>query len=223
LHFLAYCFDTSNSLIKRFFAKQCSRRKKEILLITKKLQTLGFPNIYDTTIKMEASYLGLFHIIEVLLNDKKSRNKIRKEVGSLEIFPIINYYFAKGRPLYVKEEFPSAETTFPIFKRAGAIISLAHPGFHLSFSEDPSIKKLTTMGLNALEVFTPKHNWQQTIHYQVLAKKLNLIITAGSDFHSFKHEHYIPLASPIGYLKTPKKVYDNFIKYINKNTSCKIS
>ena len=183
------------------------------------LQKNGFPVSFTDIKKIRADYPGLAHVVKILLNDSAMKRKIKKDVGTTDIFSVINHYFSKGKSTYVEERFPSAKIVIKTVKKAGGIVSLAHPGFHLSFSEDKIVEKLKKYGLDCLEVFTPKHNWEQTIHYELLAKKLHLVITAGSDYHYIEHKTKIPLASPLGFQKIPPEVYDDFVNYLKKKTS----
>ena len=78
-------------------------------------------------------------------------------------------------------------------KKLGGIPIIAHPGeFEKQFQGDSHVKRdtlylalceLIRMGLVGLEVFHPKHTAQQELEYLILAKRLGLLITAGSDFH----------------------------------------
>lgn len=221
LHILGYCFDRNNKTIKKLFADLKTKRDREVNTILAKLKILGFSVPRQKISGLSVQYLGLSHIIHILLGDKKHKKRILSELGTTDIFEIINKYFSPGKPAYVPEKFPGSLSVIRAIRRAGGFAVLAHPGFHLSFKEDRVIKDLAAAGLEGLEVFTPKHNWQQIVHYELLAKKLGLIITSGSDYHSRIHK-VIPLASPIGYLKIPAQTYNSFVHYLKRNKNCRI-
>ena len=223
LHLLAFGFEKNNSGIKKLFNYLKRKRKKEIEKITLRLRKNNFLITLDEINGIRADYPGLAHIVRIMLKKPAIKKRIKKEVGSSNVYSIINHYFSKGKLAYVQEKFPSAKTVIKTIKKAGGIVSLAHPGFHLSFSEDKIIQKLKKSGLDCLEVFTPKHNWEQTIHYELLSRKLNLVITAGSDYHFIEHKTLIPLASPLGFQKIPPGVYDDFLKYLKKKTDYKFT
>jgi len=218
---LGYCFNEKNSKLKRTLRQAQLTRKQDIKKIVKKLQKLGFLISNKQVFKYRADYLGLHHIVKALRSKKKNLKKIRREVGKLGVFDIVNSYLEFGRPAYIKERLMPTVKMIKLIKKAGGITALAHPGFHLSFSDDDIIKKLKSQGLDALEVFTPKHNWEQIEHYEILAKKLGLVITAGSDYHYDTHKAHIPLGNPVGVLNLPTSLRSDFINFLNKKTGCK--
>ena len=215
IHLLALCFDQRNKTLVKLITNLQKRRRKEIFRVTKKLRKLGFIIADEALTKIRPDYWEFSHVINLLLKNAANKKKILREVGDLDVFNIINAYFAKGKAAYVPEKFPSAIGVIKTIKQAGGITILAHPGFHLAFTDDSIIKQLASRGLDALEVFTPKHNWQQITHYEILAKKLKLAITAGSDYHAEIHKAHIPLGSPVGLLRLPNRVFNNFVKFLH--------
>ena len=97
---------------------------------------------------------------------------------------------------------PSAQTCVKKIKEAGGKASLAHP-YQIVFDEkdegkdeslDDLVKRLTDCGLDAIECYYPIHTREQTTEYLTLAKKFDLHITGGSDFHGEKNKPDHPLA-----------------------------
>ena len=72
-----------------------------------------------------------------------------------------------------------------ILAQNGAIVSLAHPNiFSKSIKEvEKLIIELKEKGLNAIEAQYPSYTKEETLQYFELAKKYDLIITGGSDYH----------------------------------------
>ena len=69
--------------------------------------------------------------------------------------------------------------------RAGGQAVLAHP-YQLGFSDEKLERTLQTLkdsGLDGLECYYPRHTPEMVQHYLTLAKKYNLSVSAGSDFH----------------------------------------
>jgi hypothetical protein len=82
-------------------------------------------------------------------------------------------------------------------RASGGKASLAHP-YQLHLSDDALdalVGKLKSWGLNAMECFYPRHTKEQTAFYCSLAKKYNLHITGGSDFHGERVKPDIALAA----------------------------
>lgn len=222
IHLLGYGFDHRDAELKKLLAKIQGRRRAGIFLITRKLRGLGF-SIADAELKsLPTEYYGLTHIIHCLLKKPEERGRIIKEVGSADLFAIINHYFAAASEAYVPEDYLPAVKAIKLIRRIGGIVSLAHPGSHLTYKEDRLIEQLKACGLDALEVFTPKHNWDQIVHYEVLAKTLGLGVSGGSNYHEDFHQHDIPVVTPIGFLKTPPEIFDNFVSLLEKRTKFRL-
>lgn len=219
IHLLGYGFDHKNLELKKIITDIQERRRRGIFVITQKLRHLGF-DVADRELRtLPTEYYGLTHIIHALLKKPDEKRRILKEVGSADLFAIINHYFATAAEAYVPEDYLSAVKVIKLIKKCGGITSLAHPGSHLNYKEDALVEQLAACGLNALEVFTPKHNWDQIIHYEVLARRLKMAITVGSNYHEDFHQHDIPVVTPIGFLKTPPAIYESFLEYLGSHTT----
>jgi hypothetical protein len=67
----------------------------------------------------------------------------------------------------------------------GAFASLAHPGeMRIGAGE---IAELASMGLDGLEVYTPKHERAEVKLYEGLAAKHDLLALSGTDYHDDNH------------------------------------
>ncbi len=80
---------------------------------------------------------------------------------------------------------PEAETCLDAIHAAGGKASLAHP-YQLGLDDaalEALLARLAGHGLDAIECLYPRHSALQTAFYKSLAKKYNLHITGGSDFH----------------------------------------
>jgi predicted metal-dependent phosphoesterase TrpH len=71
--------------------------------------------------------------------------------------------------------------------QAGGIPVLAHPGrVHLNDEQMLEwIAECKKSGLEGLECYNPCHTQEQVVFFTSMAKKLNMIVTAGSDFHNY--------------------------------------
>jgi 3',5'-nucleoside bisphosphate phosphatase len=90
-------------------------------------------------------------------------------------------FLKREHPWYVgSEKWPAVEVVAAI-RSAGGVSSLAHAVWY----RDPEslIRRLAAEGLDAVEVFHPDHGPQEEARFGELAKELELIATAGSDFH----------------------------------------
>lgn len=218
IHLLGYGFDHTRSELKKIIAQIQAQRRADIFTIVRKLQTIGFDITTEELTRLKAEYYGLAHIIDILFKKPTEKRRILKEVGSRDIFAIINHYFAVAQEAYVPEQYLPAVKVIKLIRACGGITSLAHPGSHLAYRDDRLVAQLAACGLSGIEVFTPKHNWDQIIHYEILTKKLKLVATAGSNYHEDFHQHDIPIVTPIGFLKTPEEIFDRFMRYVVEKT-----
>lgn len=92
---------------------------------------------------------------------------------------------------------PSAQKCVERIKAAGGKVSLAHP-YQIVLGEDrleDLVKRLKGYGLDAIECYYPIHTPEQTVEYLELAKKYDLHVTGGSDFHGEKNKPDHPLGA----------------------------
>jgi hypothetical protein len=95
-------------------------------------------------------------------------------------------YLRKGKPAYIEKKKLAPARALEIILQAGGLCVLAHP---YSLNEnDPTalediLSQLMSCGLQGLEVYYPSHTPQQIQLYLGLAKRLNLAVTGGTDFH----------------------------------------
>lgn len=83
---------------------------------------------------------------------------------------------------------------------AGGITVFAHP-YQTGLAEEelePLIQELKDYGLMGIEVFYSQHTKKQELQYLNYAKKYNLLITGGSDFHG-ENKPEIKLGMNISY------------------------
>jgi len=90
-------------------------------------------------------------------------------------------FLKREHPWYVgSEKWPAVEVVAAI-RSAGGVSSLAHAVWYRD--SEALIRRLAAEGLDAVEVFHPDHGPQEEARFGELAKELELIATAGSDFH----------------------------------------
>jgi len=171
VHILGYYFDYEDpELIKRieFFKEKRKERAEEIV---RNLNQVGLDIQIDTVFRIaHGAPIGRPHIAEALLSEE-----LIDTYG--EAF--FRYIGADG-PAYVpKYEVKPAEAIELILKNGGIPV-LAHPGI---IDRDEFIIELMEYGLMGIEAIHPFHVPEKQLYYENLAKKYNLLITGGSDWH----------------------------------------
>ncbi|MCX7974200.1 MAG: PHP domain-containing protein [Candidatus Aminicenantes bacterium] len=188
-HLLLPFAQWDHPLLLEFIRKVHEARIIEAKERIAKLQLLGFEITWEEAIKGNSSPpLGVV-IAKKLLEKNSSRNDSRLtkyfEARNIRLAPYLFYedYFRPGRPAYVPKRMVSI---FEVLNRAsefGAAPVLAHPGADFELATFDDLKKLKDNGLIGLEVFSTYHNEKMTAFYLEIAQELDLVPTAGSDFH----------------------------------------
>jgi predicted metal-dependent phosphoesterase TrpH len=95
-------------------------------------------------------------------------------------------YIGSGKPAYVDKEKLSPREAIQGIHDAGGLAVLAHPP-QLHYENDAQflriLRDLIRAGLDGIEAFHSDNNVQQTRLYVELARRFDLGITGGSDFH----------------------------------------
>ena len=90
-------------------------------------------------------------------------------------------FLKREHPWYVGSEKWAAVEVVATIRSAGGVSSLAHAIWYRN--SETLIRRLAAEGLDAVEVFHPDHGPEEEARFGELARELELIATAGSDFH----------------------------------------
>ncbi len=102
----------------------------------------------------------------------------------------------------------SAATPADVIARihdAGGIASIAHPGL---LGRDEWITEFAEAGLDAIEAHHSRHDADTTSHYRLMAQKMKLGVSGGSDFHG-DESHGAP--NP-GAVSLPQADFDRLVR-----------
>ncbi|HPB58596.1 MAG TPA: PHP domain-containing protein [Candidatus Saccharicenans sp.] len=128
-------------------------------------------------------------IARVLLEKPESRqNPLLKKYydSDSQVFaPYLFYqdYFTEGRPAFVPKNHILLEEVLRLAQETEGVPVLSHPGAYFQQTTREDLILLKSLGLQGLEVYTSYHQPEQTELYHRLAEELDLVATAGSDFH----------------------------------------
>jgi predicted metal-dependent phosphoesterase TrpH len=176
LHILGYCFDWRQpQLNERLKTLRESRHERNPRII-QRLNELGLPITYEEVRDLAGTEsVGRPHIARVLIN--------KKFVSSAK--EAFDRYLAEGRPAFVPRQLPEPTEAVTWIREAGGVAVLAHPTWVKETSEGLSrlVEQLKEAGLGGIEVHYSTHNAKQTAEYLSLTKRLDLLVTGGSDFH----------------------------------------
>ncbi len=170
LHILGYGIDPQNAFFCAKIKDYRERRVRRIEKIFAKLREIGFNiNLSELNINDKTTF-GRPHISRLM--KEKRFVKSAKEA--------FQKYLAYDMPAYVPPMGPSASEAIESIKKAEGLAFLAHPGSVEGFYD---LKKLKDMGLDGIEAFYPTHTNNRIRMYLEQAKKLDLKVSAGTDFH----------------------------------------
>jgi 3',5'-nucleoside bisphosphate phosphatase len=156
-------------------ALQKSRRERNLRLIDR-LRSLGVDISIEEVEAKGRSITGRPHFARVLVEKGYVANQE-------EAF---RQYLAESAKGYVeRREVPMREGLERV-SAAGGVPSLAHP-IRLSAKGETGLEEwlveMREMGLRAIEVFHSDHRPEDVARYLDLARRLDLAVTGGSDFH----------------------------------------
>ena len=176
LHILGYGIQPDHPLLNAWLETLQQGRKTRNLGILEKLATMG---IAITNREMEelsqCGQAGRPHIARLLVDKGYARN----------MYEAFSLYLGKNKPAWCRRFSYTAAESIDIIHQAGGLAVLAHSG-----QIDPAMKiqpqlihELQERKLDGLEIFYPSHTRKIQKRLQGLAKKYDLLVTGGSDFH----------------------------------------
>ncbi|MCX5721121.1 MAG: PHP domain-containing protein [Nitrospirae bacterium] len=200
LHMLGYFLNWQDPELSQRLATLRESRHSRNPQIIERLRALGLDVTYDEVKALAGTdAVGRPHIARLLME----KNYVTSAKDAFD------RYLANGRPAYVARELPPPADAIAWIKAAGGVAVLAHPTWATSVGEElePLLATLKAAGLGGIEVHYSTHTKRQTAKYLGLAKKLDLLITGGSDFHGITKPD-IEVGIGRGGLKVSEKLLD---------------
>lgn len=200
LHVLGYFFDWRDSIFGDHLARQRRSRHARNPQTIERLNALGLElSEEEVQAKAGSDSIGRPHIAQVLV-DKGYVQDTREA---------FDRYLKEGAPAYAPRMLSDTRDVIAWIRNAGGVPVLAHPTWTRCQGE-PLYRlcaSLKEAGLSGLEVFYSTHDRKQTSRYLELAKRLDLLVTGGSDFHGAANPA-IQVGRGKGNLKVPAALLD---------------
>ena len=200
LHILGYCVQWQDQELNRRLASLRESRHSRNPQIIERLRALGLDVTYEEVRALAGTdAVGRPHIARLLMD----KHYVTSAKDAFE------RYLADGRPAYVARELPSPADAIAWIRAAGGVAVLAHPTWAKVPGESLNALLITLKaeGLGGIEVHYSSHTKRQTREYLDLAKRLDLLITGGSDFHGITKPD-IEVGTGKGGLKVSEKLLD---------------
>lgn len=174
-HVLGYRLAQRSTLDTMLHANRAARRKR-IGEMVEQLQNAGFGITMEQVLAESngGEVLGRPHVGKALIR--------HGHVADIET--AFRTLLVRGKPGYVPSTHITPHEAIEAVLEAGGIPVLAHPG---RLHDYELIEELAESGLRGLEVFYPTHQAAQIQHFRDTAKRLNLVMTGGSDFHDIRY------------------------------------
>lgn len=203
-HILGYGIRPDEPKLNKTLGVLQTARKNRNPIIIKRLNGLGFIfSLADVINEVGAGQISRPHIAQYMVK--------RKFVSSID--EAFNRYLAHGKPAYEEKYRIACEQAIEIIIGAGGLPVLAHP-FLLNMKSDTELEKLIDvlkyMGIKGIEVYYPAHPPEKTVLYAELAKKYDLLMTGGTDFHGSLTPD-IQMGTGKGDLLIPYSLYEKLV------------
>ena len=186
LPFVRYDSPAVKAVLGRIGAARTEEAKDRVA----RLRELGFDIGWDEIVRNSGGALPLGVTIARILIDKCRREKnpaldkyAQGENRKFGPYAFYRDYFMEGRPAHVPRRSMSLLDILPLALADGAVPVLAHPGADFAHADKADLTELKAAGLAGLEVYSSYHNRELSRAYLALAEELDLVPTAGSDFH----------------------------------------
>lgn len=176
LHVLGFFLDRKHPPLKTALDDIQKARRERNPQIVEKLNRLGIPiTLEEVRAESGGKQIGRPHFARVLL--KKGIVKSMQEA--------FDKYLAKGKAGYVDKRRLSPSESIRQIRDAGGVAVIAHPK-QMRLDEKQlteEVGRLAEEGLGGLEAYNSCQSREEAELYKRLAKRFNLLITGGSDFH----------------------------------------
>ncbi len=177
IHILGYGFDPDWPALLEVTDKLTRARTQRIPRIISKLRQAGIDiDQQEVDRHIGSGSAGRPHIAEVLV-----AKGIVKDVDAA-----FDLWLAKGRPGYVDKYRLPARQAIDTICQAGGIAVLAHPWLIFKTIDqdlEDLVAQLKEMGLAGIEALYPKHPAQAVAKLLDMARRFELVVTGGTDFH----------------------------------------
>jgi len=180
LHILGLGIGETSAALQHLAARLREDRRTRNPKILARLQAIGAAIDMDDVLAAAGprpgKIIGRLHIAEAL----RRKGYVRTTGEAFE------KYIGDGKPAFIDKERLEPREAIAAILAAGGLAALAHP-VQLNYDNraqlERVLKSMIRHGLNAIEVYHTDHTPAQTRTYLDLAKRYELCVVGGSDFH----------------------------------------
>lgn len=207
VHILGYGIDLDDTAIHSLLTVLKTARQHRNPQIIRQLNQLGMDLTMEELVRVVGnSSAGRPHVARLMVQ--------KGMADSIE--DAFDRFLAKNRPAYVEKfRVPMADAIDAI-NHAGGVAVLAHP--YLNGLSDPVrfetfLQALCSMGLKGIEALYPDHPPAVAAEYCRLARKHQLLITGGTDFHGQVNPG-VQMGVARGDFHVPYSIYETLVAHL---------
>jgi 3',5'-nucleoside bisphosphate phosphatase len=179
VHVLGYGVDPTEPVLREELHRLRDERAIRARAIVERFQALGVDVRFERVQELAgAAPIGRPHIAEAVV-----------EVGAAaDTGEVFDTWLADGGPAYVAKHAVDPVRAVELLRGAGAAAVLAHPGLYGARGDADgvpvsTVEAMVEAGLAGIEADHPDHLEPHRTRYRDLAVALDLVVTAGSDYH----------------------------------------
>lgn len=183
VHVLGYGIDHRVPWFQAFLVRLRDGRVDRARRMVEKLAALGLPIAMERVLALAGDgAVGRPHVARALV-----------EAGYVrETAEAFARYIGRHGPAYVERLKLTPQQAVQVIRAAGGVPVLAHPGW---LADDAAVEALLGEGLEGLEVYYPDHTPAMVETYLALARRYEMLVTGGTDFHGGDLATRVPLGS----------------------------
>lgn len=172
IHVLGYFYNNkkpSKELVKYLKERDKKRKIRAHEIIRRLKSYYNIDIIYEEASRLADGVIGRAHIARA----------IERKYGT-PFQEIFEKYLGDNNKAYIPIDNLSVVDAIDMLKRNNALVVLAHP----ILIKNSNVEDIIKCGIEGIEIKFPMNDRDTEKRFYKIAKKYNLIITGGSDFHS---------------------------------------
>jgi len=196
IHILGYSTRFDFKVLEKGMKKTIAGYNSRSMAIAKKVNRLKIARVdFKKLLAKTRTFVSKVNIAQIIARQEKIT------------LPQALKFVERGGPAFIPygQWAMSPEDAVELIHRAGGIAVFAHPG-DMFYSRSvytkrqakkiiqELLKKLLQLSLDGIEVYYPTHTKKDTQYFISIAKKYNLLVTGGSDWHSEEKNPNMSLA-----------------------------
>lgn len=177
VHVLGYWFDPADEALREEMERLRHQRERRAEGMVAALRDLGVP-------------VGMGRVREIAGDAPIGRPHVARAVVETGAAPdlqtVFDRWLADGGPAHVPKYAVEPVRAVELIVGAGGVAVVAHPGLYGTADgslAETTLREMVEAGMAGIEADHPDHEPGDRRHYRELARRLDLVVTAGSDFH----------------------------------------